>query len=223
MFVGIVWLMVGTLIGAAVGYIISAGAAAGGAAGFLIALALLIVGARLGIPATDAAGRFMSSDSETPSTPQTPTRVSGTAGRDGKVVREPTESMVAGVREVRGFVIEWDSLEVDDPRLSGRVTVALNANAHQEADGIEVVPQALSLRIENEDGTWFGSGTSLSRGRGMLAPDEATNLDTIVLTGMGAYEGLSAYLIMDGTASPATVEGAIFAGGLPPAPQLPAE
>jgi hypothetical protein len=136
-------------------------------------------------------------------------------------VREPTETVVDGVREVRGFVIEWDSLQLDDPRLSGRVTVALNANAVEEQDGVEIVPQALSLHIENEWGSWTGRGTSLSRGRGSLAPDEATNLDTILLSGAGAYDGLSAYLIMDGTASPATVEGAIFAGGLPPFPDLP--
>ena len=52
---------------------------------------------------------------------------------------------------------------------------------------IEIVPQALAFRIENEAGSWSGQGTSISHGRGAIPPAEATNLDTIVLTGAGAY------------------------------------
>jgi hypothetical protein len=77
------------------------------------------------------------------------------------------------------------------------------------------------MRIENAAGTWSGRGTSISRGRGAVPPDEAMNLDTILLTGAGAYRGLMAYLIVDGTQDPATVEGAIVAGEMPPFPELP--
>jgi hypothetical protein len=100
--------------------------------------------------------------------------------------------------------------------------VALNANVHHESEAIEIVPQALAFRIENEAGSWSGQGTSISHGRGAIPPDEATNLDTIVLTGAGAYAGLMAYLIIDGTQDPATVKGAIVAGEMPPFPELPA-
>ena len=49
-------------------------------------------------------------------------------------------------------------------RLAPQVdAVALNANAHQEADGVEVVPQTLALRIQNEAGSWSGRATPSMR------------------------------------------------------------
>ena len=39
-----------------------------------------------------------------------------------------------------------------------------------------------------------------------------------VLTGEGAYDGLSAYLVTDFTETPPMVQGAVFAGEMPPAP-----
>jgi hypothetical protein len=160
-------------------------------------------------------------EAEAASEPSTPARVTGTTGKDGKVIREPSEAVVEGVMQVRDFVIEWGPLEVDDPRLAGRATVVLNADVHEERDSIQIVPQAIALRIENEAGSWSGQGTSISRGRGAVPPAEALNLDTIVLTGAGAYEGLTAYLVVDGTQDPARVDGAIVAGSLPPYPILP--
>lgn len=162
-----------------------------------------------------------SQEEETAVEPSTPVKVTGTTGRDGRVVQEPSETVVDGVVEIRDFVIEWGPLELDDPRLAGTVTVALNANVHKQRDSVEIVPQTLAIRIENEAGSWSGHGTSLSHGRGAIPPEEATNLDTILLTGAGAYSGLTAYLIVDGTREPPTVEGAIVAGGMPPYPDLP--
>ena len=46
---------------------------------------------------------------------------------------------------------------------------------------------------------------------------------TLPLTGSGAYEGLSAYLIIDGSEDAPIVEGVIYAGEMPPSPELPAE
>jgi hypothetical protein len=153
--------------------------------------------------------------------PLTPARVSGTTGKDGRVVQEPSETIVEGVSMVRDFVIEWGPLAVGDARLVGATTVVLNADVHTASDGVETVPQAIALRIENDAGSWSGQGTSISHGRGAMRPEEALNLDTIVLTGAGAYEGLLAYLVIDGTRDPARVDGAIVAGTMPPSPEVP--
>ena len=150
-----------------------------------------------------------------------PARVTGTTGKDGRVVQEPSESVVEGVSMVRDFVIEWGPLEVGDRRLVGATTVVLNADVHTASDGVETVPQAIALRITNEAGSWSGQGTSISHGRGAMRPDMALNLDTIVLIGAGAYEGLLADLVIDGTHDPAQVDGAIVAGTLPPSPGVP--
>jgi hypothetical protein len=153
--------------------------------------------------------------------PSTPARVTGTTGKDGRVVKEPSETVIDGVMMVRDFVIEWGPLNVSDPRLAGTATVVLNADVHKESDAVDIVPHAIALRIENDGGSWSGHGTSISRGRGAVPSDEAMNLDTIVLTGAGAYAGLMAYLILDGTQDPATVDGAVLAGKMPPFPELP--
>jgi hypothetical protein len=42
--------------------------------------------------------------------------------------------------------------------------------------------------------------------------------DTIVLTGSGAYDGLSAYLVMTWTRAGGSFREAIFPGGMPSAP-----
>ena len=163
----------------------------------------------------------VSSEEETAVEPRTPARVTGTTGKDGRVVREPTETVVDGVMMVRDFVIEWGPLKVSDPRLAGAATVVLNATVHKESVAVDIVPQAIALRIENDRGSWSGHGTSISRGRGAVPSDEAMNLDTIVLTGAGAYAGLMAYLVVDGTQDPAVVDGAVLAGTMPPFPELP--
>lgn len=156
--------------------------------------------------------------------PSTPTKVTGTIdGAASDLTQEPTETVVDGVLEVRGGVAEGDRFEMDDPRLTGTVTLAFNVDVHKVSDFIDVVPVALALRLENEAGSWSGQGTGASHGGGEIPQDEAFQLDTWLLTGADAYEGLSAYLIVDPTEDPPTVEGVIFAGGMPPAPELPAE
>jgi hypothetical protein len=163
-------------------------------------------------------------EEEAAAEPSTPAKVTGTInGEAGDLVQEPTETVVNGVLEVRGGIGEGDQFEMDDPRLTGTVTLAFNADVHKESDFTDVVAAALGLRLENEAGSWSGQGTGVSHGGGGIPQDEALSLDTWALTGAGAYEGLSAYLIVDPTEDPPTVEGVIFAGGMPPFPELPAE
>ena len=152
--------------------------------------------------------------------PTTPAKVTGTLRPGGgPPVQEPTETVVDGVLEARGVAYEGDQLEMDDPRLTGSASVVMNANVHKVSDFIDVVAQAFQLRIENEAGSWSGMGTAFAYGGGAIPIDEAMNLDTVQLTGAGAYEGLTAYLTVDWTEDPAAVQGVIFAGEMPPFPE----
>jgi len=81
--------------------------------------------------------------------------------------------------------------------------------------------EAAAWYIENVDGSWSGQGTALVHGGGGIPRDEATNLDTVVLTGAGAYEGLTAYVLADWTEDPVAVEGVVFPGEAPPFPETP--
>ena len=176
----------------------------------------------IGLLAGSAVG-VAAQEEEAAAEPSTPTKVAGTIDSEARdLVQEPTETVVDGVLEVRGLISEGDRFEMDDPRLTGTVTVAVNVDVHKVSDFVDVVAVSLALGLENEAGSWSGQGTGVSHGGGGIPQEEALSLDTWVLTGAGAYEGLSAYLIVDGTDDPATIEGVIYEGELPPFPELPA-
>ena len=140
----------------------------------------------IGLFAGSAVG-VAAQEEEAAAEPSTPAKVTGTIGGEaGDLVQEPTENVVDGVLEIRGGVAEGDRFEMDDPRLTGTVTVAFNVDVHKESDFIDVVPAALALRLENEAGSWSGQGTGASHGGGTIPQEEALNLDTWVLTGAGA-------------------------------------
>jgi hypothetical protein len=174
----------------------------------------LLAGSAIGVTAQDE---------EPAAEPGTPAKVEGTVGQGGDVVQEPTETVVDGVLEVRDLVFggEWP-LEMDDPRVTGSVTVAVNQDVHKVSDFVDVVSTAVNMRLENEAGSWSGQGTSIIHAGGTIDQEEVTDLLTLILTGTGDYEGLTTYLIVDWTEDPPAVEGAIFAGEIPPFPELPA-
>ena len=139
---------------------------------------------------------------------------------DGEVVAEPEENVVDGVLQGRGFVVEGDVFEVSDPRVSGSLSRALNASIQKVGDFEDIIFQSAAWRIENDDGAWSGQGTALVHVGAEIAQDESTDFDTVVLTGEGAYEGLTAYVHADWTEEPVAVEGAVFAGEAPPLAEL---
>ena len=137
---------------------------------------------------------------------------------------QPTETVVDGVMEVRGWGFEGNGIETSDPRMTGSVTRNGNTDIHKLGDSEDVGFEAVAWRIKNDDGSWSGQGSTLTRGGRDVPRDEATYFETIVLTGEGAYEGLTAYVLVDWTALPIAVEGAIFVGEAPPLPEAaPAE
>jgi hypothetical protein len=100
--------------------------------------------------------------------------------------------------------------EASDPRLSGEVTYVGNWHRYSTAPAFQV--EAASRVVVNEGGGWVGTATA-------LAGDKVGNYDTVVLTGEGAYAGLTAYVLMDWTKDPATFVGAIFPGEMPSPPE----
>ena len=124
------------------------------------------------------------------------------------VPSEGSPRMVGNAFRVDGDTT-YETWEWSDPLLPPDLTNRMNmANFSGEWDGLVIVA---SLLFEGPEGYWTGTG----RGR------------TWVLTGQGAYEGLSAILTTtaDTEADTLTVEGAIYAGPLPelPAPLEPGQ
>ncbi len=108
-----------------------------------------------------------------------------------------------------GFVgfAEW---EASDPRLSG--TDTYTGNWQRYAAGFQV--EASTRVVENDDGRWVGTATGLD--------DSRITTDAVIMHGEDAFEGLTAYVVIDYTASPIEFVAAIFPGEMPPFPE-PAE
>lgn len=147
------------------------------------------------------------------------TFVTGTLG-DPAQVTEGVETRVDGVTERRGWVFADQALETDDPRLTGTVSAVVSGDERiVTGTNFRVDLQSGTIRIENDGGGWTGSLTSINHFRS--GGDPTTAIDTAVLSGEGAYEGLSAYLLIDFSETPAVVQGTVFAGEMPPFPELP--
>jgi hypothetical protein len=146
-----------------------------------------------------------------------PAMVTGTATYLNQVsAGGPVEILDNGATLRRGesFTHRW---ETSDPRLSGTSTFISNWQRYEPAN--LQVDQTIRV-VENDDGRWVGTGTDLWGGDGLK------NTETVILHGEDAYEGLTAYVIMqwNPSSSPeATFAAAIFPGEMPPVPDLPAE
>ena len=143
---------------------------------------------------------------------QTATHVTGRviSGEWGEATSETADGSVQhmyGMQAVRE--VEWS-----DPRLPSTMTSLMNLDAHwREADAI--LPWASTHRLDGPDGAWTVTE------RGFMEADGSFGL--LVLTGEGAYDGLTAMLVDISLEAPEpddeTIwEGYIFEGGLPPMP-----
>jgi hypothetical protein len=144
--------------------------------------------------------------------PMAPAMVTGTAtmlSHDPPLVSVPVGAIVSvGV----GFTHRW---EASDPRLSGTSTYT---GSWLEYPSAELGVDATTRVVENDEGRWVGTSTALT------GPDISTG--TVILRGEGAYEGLTAYVLMDWhplLTPQATFTAAIFPGEMPPFPELSAE
>jgi hypothetical protein len=107
---------------------------------------------------------------------------------------------------------EWDS---DDPRLDGTATAVATWIGWYAPEFIAVM--STSWEFQNELGSWAGTATGL----GTLG---SLSVDSAILEGGGANEGLTAYLVFDWNDLPPGFRGVIFEGKMPafPSPASPA-
>jgi hypothetical protein len=110
------------------------------------------------------------------------------AGTDEQLlVPHPEGDMT--VERTRGYTWAGTHSATDD-RFSGTHYYSWDGDVYTLAsgdDGARV--SAESLRIENEDGAWQGSGASAD------LPDGTSGSSPLVMTGEGTYEGLTAVLL----------------------------
>ena len=126
----------------------------------------------------------------------------------------PTVDFDEARRTSRGTVLEGP-IDSGDPRLSGTLRATRNSDIYIDSQGHVAVG---IVGIDNEDGAW--RGTSL----GYSTPyADSPSYQQYVLTGEGAYAGLSAILLLMDNGIDLEVEGMVFPGDLPPMPDTPTE
>ena len=93
------------------------------------------------------------------------------------------------IERQRGYT--WSGTHsATDPRFSGTHYYSWDADTYTLASGDEgPIVYAEGLRIENAEGAWRGDAT------GATLPDGTSATGPLVLTGEGAYEGLTAVLL----------------------------
>ena len=151
----------------------------------------LVAGATVGVVAQDE--------------PMAPAQVTGT-GPYPTEVSLGSRAWEDGALRERGmrFATTW---EASDPRLSGAVSLSTNRDQYEKQEMFVVSASAV---VENDVGRWAGSGT-------VLAGEELGETMTLIMQGEDAYEGLTAYVVMDLRGR--TFNAAIFPGELPEYPE----
>ena len=121
-------------------------------------------------------------------------------------------TMEEDFRRMEDMVISL-RVDADDDRLDGAGSARYNSSKYP-------FPVEVSTGIydfANEDGRWVGTYHAF------VEPTMGIDRDTVILTGEGAYDGLSAYLLIDWSSLPAEFIGAIFPGEMPPYPDQDGE
>ena len=111
--------------------------------------------------------------------------------------------------------------EASDPRLSG--TEAYTKTVDYYPLGLGFYVDATSRVLENDGGRWVGTGVGMEE---VFISTDTPLFSTapVILHGEDAYEGLTAYLLLDeGTEGTATFAGVIFPGEMPPFPEATAD
>jgi hypothetical protein len=107
-----------------------------------------------------------------------------------------------------GTVGTAQTVTSSDPRLGGVLTYVEDKVVFPGDMGVG----ATRAEIRSDDGAWVGTGTEYFTD---------TGLETLILTGEGAYAGLTAYLNLDWGTIGRPFKGIIFPGEMPEPPPLP--
>jgi hypothetical protein len=116
--------------------------------------------------------------------------------------------------EVRGATVVGIPVEASDPRASGLLASAHNADSF-ESDDSGVRTATVSVRLVNDSGAWSGTSTGVT----VLAEDAPRSTELTVLAGEGGYEGLSLVMSASHDGDNEMLWGVIIpADGMPPIP-----
>lgn len=149
--------------------------------------------------------------------PGQPTAFTATIMTGGQV-RTGTTERADGVVRTRGNAWAPVVLTASDPRIQGRVTISYDGDEYPGAgeDGASLSAGAVTWRITTDEGAWQGSYPTFDVG-------QQVSVETAVLTGEGAYEGLT--IIWEQSRDWATdrweIRGVIFPAPPPDAPTAP--
>ena len=150
-------------------------------------------------------------------------------GRSKHVVVGPLDDGNLVRREWRGRYGVFDVEGMSDPRLIGTLTAYMDIDEYIHPSVEMRSPPALisaTMRIENEDGAWQGSGPDA-----LVPGGPATEWGLVPLVGEGAYEGLTAiwWTNLDDPECSCLdpenpcmyhIRGTVFHGEMPPVPAV---
>jgi len=122
-----------------------------------------------------------------------------------------------GKRALRGESWQVQVTDVSDPRLAGTWRKVINSDTYVGGPSV----WSSAARIDNSAGSWLGRLT------GWRGPDEVGYGNAFspwhsqgVFTGTGAYEGLTAVILMMDTGAH-SIQGVVFPGVVPEVPEYP--
>jgi len=172
--------------------------------GLLLSLSLLLAG---------SAPAAADEEAESEAASQKAASFSGTSN-GGIQYAQGEEVEDGGIISIPGSAWGIALSEMSDPRLNGNLRIVLNQDFH----GSQGRVWSLSTRIDNELGSWMGTG------RGYL--DQTRPVPhwshQALYRGTGAYEGLTAIVFFDfERPSGYDYHGMVFPGDLPEVPEFP--
>ena len=173
---------------------------------------ILIAAFALGLMAVSTVGVI--AQDETSGAPPA-TYATGTMSWPPAEIVPPDVVQVSGGNDERGLQLIDLPITFTDPRLSGLLTIHGNGTTRELADGRAWI-ESRTYRIVNDEGAWAGSGR-LVRG----FSDELGDLfdqESMMLVGEDAYEGLIAYVFIDGFDLGTPMKALIFEAESPPVP-----
>jgi hypothetical protein len=138
------------------------------------------------------------------------------AGTDEEIAAAHPDGDMAGERQ-RGYTWSGTHTATDD-RFSGTHYYSWDGDSYTLASGADGPGVAAEgLRIENDEGAWQGSGATAT------LPDGTVANSPLVMTGEGAYEGMTAALLwVDGPCF-LDLRGIVIEFPEPPVPATTAE
>jgi len=127
----------------------------------------------------------------------------------------PTEEFGAGgLIEARGVSVQGIPVQMDDPRVSGLLTIVGNGTGQAFGNGFASI-ESRTYRLENDGGAWAGYGSAIQA----ITEDEALmDMETAVLAGEGDYEGYTAFLLAEFVDDNRAFEIVVVGGEPAPAP-----